>query len=97
MPTKKMKRSINNPLVRDAVYLAHKGKCFFTGRPVARDEMVIDHLVPVSRKGKDCFENYVLTFSDLNIGKSNKIDENRIDRMKSIIELVYAPRAALYP
>jgi len=75
------------------VYLAYKRKCFFTGRPVAREEMVIDHLIPVSKNGKDCFENYVLTFKDLNIGKSNKIDENQIDGMKYIVELVYAPRA----
>ena len=90
---KKMKTLISNPLIRDAVYLAYKGECFFTGRSVARDEMVIDHLIPVSKNGKDCFENYVLTFKDLNIGKSNKIDEDLINRMKSIVELVFAPRA----
>lgn len=88
-----MKISTSNPLVRHAVYIAFKGECFFTGRAVERDKMVIDHLIPVSKNGKDCFENYVLTFKDLNIGKSNKIDEDRIDCMKSIVELVYAPRA----
>jgi hypothetical protein len=93
MQKKEMTISISNPLIRDAVYLAYKGKCFFTGRPVAREEMVIDHLIPISKNGKDCFENYVLTFKDLNIGKSNKIDEDRIGRMKFIVELVYAPRA----
>jgi len=92
MHKKEMTISISNPLIRDAVYLAYKGECFFTGRPVAREEMVIDHLIPVSKNGKNCFENYVLTFKDLNIGKSNKIDQERIDRMKFIVEMVYAPR-----
>lgn len=93
MPTKKMKITISDPLVRDAVYLAHKGKCFFTGRPVNRDEMVIDHLYPISKGGTDSFNNYVLTFHDLNLGKSNKVDSDRINRMQSVVNTVYAPRA----
>lgn len=88
-----MKITTSNPLVRDAVYLAYKGKCFFTGRSVNRDEMVIDHLYPVSKGGIDSFNNYILTFRDLNTGKSNKIDSDRIHRMQSVVETVYAPRA----
>jgi hypothetical protein len=92
MQKKEMKISISNPLIRDAVYIAYRGKCFFTGRPITREEMVIDHLMPVSKNGKDCFENYVLTFKDLNIGKSNKIDQERIEFMKFAVEFVFAPR-----
>jgi hypothetical protein len=89
-----MKITISNPLVREAVYFAYKGRCFFTGRPIKRDKMVIDHLNPVSKGGIDSFSNYVLTFQDLNAGKSKKLDMDHLERMQSVVENVYAPRAA---
>lgn len=46
-----MKLSISNPKVRKAVFEAYRKRCFFTGRPLAEEEMVIDHLVPKSRGG----------------------------------------------
>lgn len=87
-----MKKTINNPNVRKAVYKAFKGQCFFTGRPVSEEDMVIDHLIPKSKGGPDSFENYVLTFKDLNLGKSNKHDD-KLKRMRWIVQKVYAPRA----
>jgi 5-methylcytosine-specific restriction endonuclease McrA len=87
-----MKLSISNPKVRKAVFKAYRKRCFFTGRPLTEDEMVIDHLVPKSRGGKDSFENFVLTFRDFNLGKSNKLDEELV-RMKWSVITVYAPRA----
>jgi len=88
-----MQISISNPMVREAVFLAYKGTCFYSGRPIKRDEMVIDHLHPVSKGGNDSFHNYVLTFQDFNLGKSNKTDSNLIPRLQYAIETVYAPRA----
>lgn len=87
-----MKRSIRNPHVRKAVYRAYKGQCFFTGRFVSEEEMVIDHLIAKSKGGEDSFENFVLTFKDLNLGKSNKRDDE-LERMKWAVKNVYAPRA----
>ena len=87
-----MKKSISDPNVRKAVYKAYKGRCFFTGRLLTEEEMVIDHLIPKSKGGPDSFDNYVLTFHDLNLGKSNKFDE-RLERMQWIVKKVYAPRA----
>jgi len=87
-----MKISISNPHVRKAIYRAYKGQCFFTGRPVSEDDMAIDHLIPKSKGGEDTFENLVLTFHDLNFGKSNKLD-NELERMRWAVKEIYAPRA----
>lgn len=73
------------------MYRAFKGQCFFTGRPVPEKSMVIDHLIPKSKGGKDSFDNYVLTFSDLNAGKSNKLDDE-LERMVWTVKNVFAPR-----
>lgn len=54
--------------------------------------MVIDHLIPKSKGGEDSFENYVLTFKDLNSGKSNKLDDE-LERMKWTVKNIFAPRA----
>lgn len=87
-----MKISISNPHVRKAIYRAYKGQCFFTGRPVSEEDMAIDHLIPKSKGGEDSFENFVLTFHDLNSGKSNKLD-NELERMRWTVREIYAPRA----
>jgi|GEM_PF-3547057 len=84
--------SIRDKNVRKAVYRAFKGQCFYTGRPVREEEMVIDHLIPVSKGGRDSFENYVLTFGDLNAGKSNKLNA-QLERMAWTVKDIYAPRA----
>lgn len=88
-----MRISISNPLVREAVFLAYKGCCFYTGRAVKREIMVIDHLHPVSKGGEDSFYNYVLTFQDFNLGKSNKTDSELLPRLQYAVDTVYAPRA----
>ena len=87
-----MKISISNPHVRKAIYRAYKGQCFFTGRPVSEEDMAIDHLIPKSKGGEDSLENFVLTFHDLNSGKSNKLD-NELERMRWAVKEIYAPRA----
>ena len=81
----------NNPKVRDAIYETFGGCCFYTGRHIAREEMVIDHLIPLAEQGPDCIENYVLTFADLNSGKGSKVND-KILQMTCIVETVYAPR-----
>jgi len=85
----------NAPIVRKAIYHAYKGKCFYTGRLIKPDQMEIDHLIPVSKGGKNCFENYVLTCKDINLGKSNKCDDE-ILRMSWAVKNIYAPRAKRY-
>ncbi|MDD2853663.1 MAG: HNH endonuclease domain-containing protein [Desulfuromonadaceae bacterium] len=87
-----MKISISDPHVRKAIHRAYKGQCFFTGRPVSEEDMAIDHLIPKSKGGEDSFENFVLTFHDLNSGKSNKLD-NELERMRWAVRKIYAPRA----
>lgn len=87
-----MRLSISDPLVRKAIYTAYKGQCFFTGRIISEQEMVIDHLIPRSKGGEDVFENFVLTYKDLNLGKSCKLDDE-LKRMQWTVKNVFAPRA----
>lgn len=87
-----MKKNIKDPKVRESVYKAFKGQCFFTGRPIKKEDMVIDHLVPKNKGGSDSFDNFVLTFRDLNLGKSDKY-VSKLESMRWIVEKVYAPRA----
>ncbi len=86
-----LKISIRNHAVRNAVYTAYKGECFYTGRSISFEKMHIDHLIPLNRGGSDSLDNYVLTFRDLNLGKRDKIDE-RLVQAKAIVEMVFLPR-----
>jgi len=84
--------SISNPKLRDAIYEAFDGKCFYTGRQVPIEEMSIDHVLPKKKGGKDNIYNYVLTDKRTNFKKSANIDENRIDKMLFIIKSAYIPK-----
>jgi hypothetical protein len=88
------KNLINDPLVREAIYYAHRGRCFFTGRPVPKDEMTIDHLVPVAKGGENRLENYVLTTRKINLDKRDRLYSSEIERMKYIVKVAFFPRAS---
>jgi hypothetical protein len=83
---------ISNRKLRDAIYDAFEGKCFYTGQPVKKEDMVIDHIRPKDKGGKDSIFNYALTSKRLNAQKNTKVDDGMIDRMLYIVKLVYAPK-----
>jgi len=87
---------ISNPLLREAMLRAFRFRCFYTGRPVTREIMTIDHVVPKSRGGEDTVYNYVLTTREINKAKYNKTDDERTDGMLFIVKTVYAPRVLRY-
>ena len=87
-----MEVSIQNQTFRDAVYVAFEGKCFYTGQPVLKDDMTIDHVVPLDKGGENNVYNYVLTSRRLNLQKNAKIDRDYIDRVLYIIRLVFVPK-----
>lgn len=83
----------SNANLREAIYLAHKGRCFYTGRKVEFDRMEIDHIVPISCGGKNCIVNYVLTTPALNRRKNDKINFELVDRMLYLNRILFAPLA----
>ncbi|MDR7318942.1 HNH endonuclease domain-containing protein [Brevibacillus nitrificans] len=84
------KISKSNPTLRKAIYKVHQGKCFYTGREIAFDDMVIDHILPVSKGGQDIISNYVPTTTEINSKKSSKVEEDLIERVLYINKLNYA-------
>ena len=78
--------------LREAIYKAFDGKCFYTSQEVRKEDMVIDHVVPKSKGGEDSIYNYVLTTSGVNSKKSGKIDNDGVEPILYLIKLVYAPK-----
>ena len=80
---------ISNKILRKAIYEAFKGECFYSGRPLTMENMVIDHVFPVSKGGPDNIYNYVLCDSRLNQGKKAKVDEAKINQMLFYLSTSY--------
>lgn len=87
---------ISNSRLRHAVYAAHKGECFYTGRKIGFEDMDIDHIVPVLEGGKNCIENYVPISFSLNRRKGCKIDYLLVERMLYINKIYFAPLILKY-
>ena len=62
-------RPIHDKNVRQAVYTAFTGRCFYSGKKLTLKEMHIDHFIPTSKGGTNTFDNYVLCRDDINTSK----------------------------
>jgi 5-methylcytosine-specific restriction endonuclease McrA len=62
-------------LTRRAIYKRDELKCQYCGEKPKLDELSIDHLIPVSRSGKNTWENLVLACFRCNRRKANKLPE----------------------
>ena len=70
--SKKIKRAIS-PLIRSKVLKKFNYKCRHCGRTVADNiKLEIDHIVPLSKKGKDEIGNLQVLCNECNLGKSNR-------------------------
>ena len=83
--------STGNPNIRQAIYEAFGGKCFYSGRPLDFNEFHIDHVVPRAKGGKDEIENYVLCSPDVNTKKSSK-NLAHPEVTLDLISQIYAPK-----
>ena len=85
--------SPSDPLVREAVFRAFKGRCFYTGESLSRTDCRIDHIFPVSRGGPDNIYNFALASDRINSKKSASIDRQRIEGVLYVIATSFAPKA----
>lgn len=49
--------------------------CCYTGKKLSKKELTLDHILPVSRGGKNTWENLVTCHKDLNVWKGNRTPE----------------------
>ena len=84
--------SISNLKLRRVIYEVFEGSCFFTGQPVAFEDMAIDHIIPRSKGGADDVYNYFVTSRHLNAKKRAKLNHKGVEPSLYIIKLVYAPK-----
>jgi 5-methylcytosine-specific restriction endonuclease McrA len=68
MPMKKMRPT------KGAIWQRDGGVCQYTGEKVGRNTADIDHVVPVSKGGKNVFQNMVLCSKKINRMKGNKMN-----------------------
>ena len=54
------------------IWLRDSGKCQYTGKELRPNEGNIDHIIPVSRGGKNTWENCVLSCRQVNQKKADK-------------------------
>ena len=56
--------------LEDRLHALRSGKCFICEQPIdldlQRDDLEIDHIVPVAREGKDEENNFALTHAQCN-------------------------------
>lgn len=79
----------NNKLLRESLFAAHKGKCFYTNKIILFNDFHIDHIIPIKHGGNNIISNYVPCCKELNLKKNDKYDEILSKKMVFINELLY--------
>ena len=76
------------------LWKASKGKCRICGREIRHkgDPVNIDHIVPVSRGGKQTFKNMALTHARCNVQKGNRTDQELRDGVSKAVAMERAKR-----
>jgi hypothetical protein len=58
---------------KDAIMKRDGNTCQYSGKKLSRKELNIDHIIPVSRGGKNTFENMVASEIGINRAKADKL------------------------
>ncbi len=56
-----------------SLYKASNGECFYCGKKINKAQLIIDHVVPMSKGGSNTFENIVLSCWFCNLKKGDRI------------------------
>jgi len=81
-------------LLRQAMFIAFGGKCFYTGRNVDQENMHIDHIRPKKNGGKDCIANYALSCQEINLRKSARHADSFEQVVVETVKLMFADQVA---
>lgn len=68
-------RKIFSKNARINLYESANHNCRICGKPLAYNEMTIDHIVPLSRGGKNTYDNLRCVCEDCNKIKGNRLDD----------------------
>lgn len=82
----------NNPHLRQAIFKAFRGKCFYTGQSLTLETMEIDHIFPKSKGGKNCISNYVLCSKQANLVKKARVNRSIVQGVIYYNSITYAPK-----
>lgn len=85
MPRKKPKRNPSN----QGVQFRDGGRCQYTGKILNEEEGSVDHVVPLSRGGRDTWDNVVWSDKSVNATKGNRLNS---EAGLHLIHPVRAPR-----
>ena len=78
---------------RQNVFYRDEYQCQYCALVFKRDELTLDHVLPISRGGKTNWTNIVTACSSCNFKKGNKTpDEARMKLLKQPKELRWAPK-----
>lgn len=85
--------------IKTAIYNKAGGRCQICGAPLTFEEATIDHILPISRGGKNEEDNYAVVCSACNTRKSNNTQEELNRWTDSMItnRVVSGDFAAAYP
>lgn len=84
-PENKTKRIQIQKTTRQLVYEKCNGICGICHGPVLSDNYTIDHIVPISRGGKNEIENLRLACYDCNRNKGNRLDKEMATSFATIL------------
>jgi len=80
---------------KHTIWERDRGTCQYTGKNVGRHNANIDHIIPVSRGGKNTFENMVLCSKEINQMKGDKTpDEIGLKLIRKPVEPAPVPISA---
>ena len=83
--TKKANRINFTPARKNSLYLASEKRCAICGKTLSESEMTVDHIVPISRGGKNVTTNLRCVCKDCNQLKYNLLDSEMYESMSNII------------
>ena len=81
----KTKRTIISDDIRDIVYARANGRCFYCGKKLKKEEMSIEHIIPLQEHGSNDIKNLFCSCRKCNQEKGNNILMKHIIAMENFI------------
>ena len=81
----KTKRIIISDDIRDIVYARGNGRCFYCGKKLKKEEMSIEHIIPLQEHGSNDIKNLFCSCKKCNQEKGNNILLKHIVAMENFI------------